>query len=197
MPGCDDVGAGSPQCVSALAVVLGATACSSSGEQRRTADLQRPARVADQGVDRRVHQGDRHQGDLPAGRRHRTRQPADRRGRRVARRRLPHRELPRDGRCRERRAVRRPRRRDHRSGSGAIPSGHRQVDRRRRAHDGVRLQQGQAAARSAAEIHAGPASSPRGRAAGAGLRPRPTSRPSSPRCSSSRASRPPRSGWPA
>ena len=37
---------------------------------------------------------------------------------------------------------------------------------------------------------------PRGRAGGAGLRRR-TSRPSSPRCSSSRASRPPRSGWPA
>ena len=69
--------------------------------ERRTADLQRPARVADQGVDRRVHQGDRHQGDLPPGRRHRARQPARRRGRRIARRRLPDRELPRHGRRRD------------------------------------------------------------------------------------------------
>ena len=86
---------------------------------------------------------------------------------------------------------------DHQSGSGAVPSGHRQVDRRRRAHHRLRLQQGQAAAGPTAEVHAGPRSSPRGRAAGAGLRPRRTSRPSSRRCSSSRASRPPRSGWQA
>ena len=42
-----------------------------------------------------------------------------------------------------------------RSGSRAIPSGHRQVDGRRGAQHRVRLQQDQAAARSAAEFHAG------------------------------------------
>ena len=53
------------------------------------------------------------------------------------------------------------------------------------------------ATRSAAEIHGGPASSPHGRAAGVAPRPRRTSKPSSRPCSSSRVSRPPRSGWQA
>ena len=70
---------------------------------------------------------------------------------------------------------------DHRAGAGAVPSGHRQVDRRRRAHHGVRLQQVQAAAdqlpKSMMDL-----SSPRGRAAGARRRPRRTSRPSSRPC---------------
>ena len=76
--------------------------------QRRTAHLQRPARIADQGMDRRLHQGNRYQGDLPPGRRHRTGQSAGRRGRGITRRRLPDRELPRHGRGRKGRTLRRP-----------------------------------------------------------------------------------------
>ena len=140
--------------------------------QRRTARLQRPARVADQGMDRRLHQGDRYQGDLPPGRRHRTGQSAGRRGRGITRRRLPDRELPRHGRSGEGRPVRRPQRRHHRSGSGAVPSGHRQVDGCRGTQHRLRLQQDQAATRSAAEIHAGPGATrverPLGRGPGQG-----------------------------
>ena len=80
-PGCEPVGAGSPHS-SRPSPWWRADRLLELREKRRTARLQRPARVADQGVDRRLHQGDRDQGDLPPGRRHRARQPADRRGRR-------------------------------------------------------------------------------------------------------------------
>ncbi len=106
-------------------------------------------------MDRRLHRGNRDQGDLPPGRRHRIRQPDHRRGVRVARRRAPDRELPRHGRRRKGRLVCRPQCRHPQSGTGAISSAHRQVDRGRRAQHRLRLQQGQAATRSAAEIDDG------------------------------------------
>ena len=166
-------------------------------DERRTADLQRSARIADQGMDRRLHQGDRHQGDLPPGRRHRTGQPTGGRGRRVTRRRLPDRELARHGRRREGRTVRRPRRRHPRSGSGAIPSGHRQVDGCGGAQHRLRLQQDQAAARSAAEIHGGSRAARVEGPLGRRRRPRRTSKPSSRPAPAQGRGRPPRSGWPA
>ena len=63
---------------------------------RRTGDLQRPARAADQGVGRSVHRGDRHRGGAPQRRRHRAgRNQLVAEGAGLARRRLPDRELAR------------------------------------------------------------------------------------------------------
>ena len=181
--------------VSTLAVVLGMTACSSSGDSdelliynAQHESLTKEwidAFTKETGIKVTYRQG----GDTELG------NQLIAEGDALARRRLPDRELARDGRGREGRTVRRPERRHSRSGSGAVPSGHRQVDRRRGAQHGVRLQQDQAAARPAAEVDDGSAAARSGRAAGAAPRPRRTSRPSSRPICSSRASRPPRSGW--
>ena len=118
--------------------------------------LQRPARVADPGLGRRVHQADRRPGHAPQRRRHGARQPARAGGRRLPRRRLPDRELAGHGAGREGRAVRAGRPGDARPGPRRLPSVHGCLDRDRRAIDGLRLQPDPALGRRAAGIAARP-----------------------------------------
>ena len=123
---------------------------------RRAADLQRAARVADQGVDRRVHQGDRHQGRPTA--RAATPNSATSSSPRAPRRpptcssprtrpRWPPSRRPGCSPTSTRRTIS--------AGPAAVPARDRQVDGRRRADHGVRLQQDQAHRGAAAEVDHG------------------------------------------
>ncbi len=80
----------------------------------------------------------------------------DRRGRLLAGRCVPHRELTGDGRGRGRWGVRRCRHRDRRAGARQVPPVDQQVDRRRGPHR-LRLQHAEAAAGRVAAIDHGPA----------------------------------------
>ena len=141
-----------------------------------------PSMKPDQGMGRRLHQGDRHQGHAAQRQRHGIRQP-DRAGRRgLAGRRVPDREFAGHGAGRSGRPVRAVDADTLAQVPAELPAGQRPLDRHRRAQHGVRLQQDEADAGPIAEIDAGSRRRRAGRAAGPPRRPAPISRRSSARC---------------
>ena len=145
-------------------------------------------------MDRRVHQGDRHQGRATGRAATPSWPTSDRRGRRVAGRRLPHRELAGDGAGRERRPVRR--RRQGHAGPGARRSTARPPASGPASRPAPRSSSttSQAHRPTSCRSRCWISQQPEWKGRWGASPPAPTSRRSSPPCSSSRANRP-RRDW--